>query len=107
MRGSELLLRKIDRAHKLSGLLEFLGQSVNDSLDLRKQRLSFYRHRLNGDVADTPFPLAVQFAKKLQILEYVRLIEHIRLLTEKVPRPHGWLEMGPHVPPDAARAFLD
>jgi hypothetical protein len=40
MRGLELLLRKIDQAHKLSGLLELLGQSVNDSLDLRKQRFS-------------------------------------------------------------------
>ena len=82
MRGSELLLRKMDQALKLSGLLELLGQSFNDSLDLRKQRLSFHRHSLNGDIADTPFPLAVQSAKKLQILGYVGLVEHIRFLTE-------------------------
>jgi hypothetical protein len=103
MRGSELLLRKMDQALKLSGLLELLGQSVNDSLDLRKQRLSFHRHSLNGDIADTPFPLAVQSAKKLQILGYVGLVEHIQLHTGNAPRPHGWLEMGPHVPPHVGR----
>jgi hypothetical protein len=66
-------------------MAQLLGQSVDDSLDLRKQRLSFHRHRLNGDIADTPFPLAVQFVKKLQILGYVRLAEHIRLLAENAP----------------------
>jgi hypothetical protein len=90
------------RAHKLSGLLELLEQSINDSLDLRKQRFSFHRHRLNGDIADTPFPPAVQFAKKLQISGYVRFVEHM-LLTDAAPRPHVWLEMGPHVPPHAGR----
>ena len=28
--------------------------------------------------------------KKLQILEYVRPVEHIKLLTENAPRPHGY-----------------
>jgi hypothetical protein len=36
-------------------------------------------------------------------LEYVRLVEDIQLLTDKESRRHGWLEMGPHVLPDAGR----